>query len=566
MAKVDIKPYIGTKMILLAFNWEDGKNKANFLGFAIKRSPGFNHQIESWLPNRISFDGPKKGVEFSTDKFPIQKFMWWDNRLNYENKDIEYTYTVIPVTGNKDNPILENISSNTVKVKLLPDVKNGIGTYFNRAVVSSQAFSQKFPNGINENNKQAAFEWLADGLEKVVPGFIENATSIEGAIYHLEDTYWILPAFENTSKSVSLVIDRAKLTGKTPDLTNDNAIKMLGNKPNIALIPRKHTSIMHNKFLVNVNGNNAQSVLMGSANFTTDGLTQQANYLHTIECPELAELYLQRKRLLNNDPERSQINKDADWSQIINFNGASIRVFFPPEYKPPKSSGEEPERKAMTPIIEAIKSAQYSVIFSLFSPTDEELRDAIFNKADEGKMMFGLINEISDTEPKDESDRADAKTKVEIYHRSKDKKDVYGHKNYSKDTVPDGFWWETSGIGAKKYPVFIHHKFILIDGETDHPILYTGSANMSNNSNYNNDENILEIRDATDLSCIYFAEFMRLYEHYRARTQWDDFVKKGDQSTYKLTNNSDWAKDDYTEGNPKYKTRLIMVGKKDILG
>lgn len=41
MTAVKIKPYPATKVILLAFNWADGKNRTDFLGFAIKRSPGF---------------------------------------------------------------------------------------------------------------------------------------------------------------------------------------------------------------------------------------------------------------------------------------------------------------------------------------------------------------------------------------------------------------------------------------------------------------------------------------------------------------------------------------------
>src|SRR5205823_5088689 len=69
--------------------------------------------------------------------------------------------------------------------------------------------------------------------------------------------------------------------------------------------------------------------------------------------------------------------------------------------------------------------------------------------------------------------------------------------------------------------VHIHHKFIVIDGETDDPTIYTGSANLSNNSTHKNDENLLEIKGNPELARTYFAEFMRLYEHYRARALWN---------------------------------------------
>jgi len=41
--------------------------------------------------------------------------------------------------------------------------------------------------------------------------------------------------------------------------------------------------------------------------------------------------------------------------------------------------------------------------------------------------------------------------------------------------------------------VRVHHKFVVIDGETDKPIVYTGSANFSGNALHHNDENLIEI-------------------------------------------------------------------------
>ena len=67
----------------------------------------------------------------------------------------------------------------------------------------------------------------------------------------------------------------------------------------------------------------------------------------------------------------------------------------------------------------------------------------------------------------------------------------------------------------------IHHKFIVIDAETENPIIYTGSNNLSENSTHHNDENLLEIKGSPELAQTYFAEFIRLYEHYRARALWN---------------------------------------------
>ncbi len=75
-----------------------------------------------------------------------------------------------------------------------------------------------------------------------------------------------------------------------------------------------------------------------------------------------------------------------------------------------------------------------------------------------------------------------------------------------------------------KYPpVIIHHKFIVIDAETESPIIYSGSANMGGNSVFNNDENLFEIKGSPRLARIYLAECLRLYEHYRARARFIEF-------------------------------------------
>src|SRR6266850_2091081 len=44
---------------------------------------------------------------------------------------------------------------------------------------------------------------------------------------------------------------------------------------------RSKTAIMHNKFLIKGKGGQPTDVLTGSANFTPEGLTSQANVLHT---------------------------------------------------------------------------------------------------------------------------------------------------------------------------------------------------------------------------------------------------------------------------------------------
>jgi hypothetical protein len=186
------------------------------------------------------------------------------------------------------------------------------------------------------------------------------------------------------------------------------------------------------------------------------------------------------------------------------------------------------QRTQIDTIVDAIGRAQRSVLFCLFSPTDAALRDACFNAGDKGLMMSGLVNAISARAARTGEDRqrdgatlnASELAAVELYHRSRKNRDVVDGKFFTQATVPDGFDVEMRQFPGEKPPPFppviVHHKFVVIDAEGAQPIVYSGSANMSENSEHRNDENLLEIRDAR-IAAIYLAEFLRLYEHYRAR-------------------------------------------------
>ena len=55
----------------------------------------------------------------------------------------------------------------------------------------------------------------------------------------------------------------------------------------------------------------------------------------------------------------------------------------------------------------------------------------------------------------------------------------------------------------------MHTKYLLIDPLSDDPLICTGSANFSENSLTNNDENMVLIRGSTRVADIYMTEFDR---------------------------------------------------------
>jgi len=581
------RAYTSPTLVLLAMDWPAGKDFADFLGFAILRSPGFRPgEQQGFLRNKIGFNPPQPNSQpLTSDVAPFQKFHWWDGAISEADRGKTFKYTITPVRGTgPDDLALQHDAETTISLTLPQVEEDGIATWFNRAVVSSQAFSQEFPDP--KSKIPEVMDWLANGLEEAFAQILSGAKKIEGAIYHLTDNHWVVPAFKGFKGKLSLVYE-----DRSNDRTDRPAIDLL-DSDRFEGKPRSKTNIMHDKFLVDMDGGR---VLMGSANFTPEGLTSQANLLHIFKSPQLAKLYAERGQLIADDPTIGETAKTTGWSQPVKVGKTTVRVFFSPE---PKN-----KRVSIDTVIKSVKGAKSSVIFCMFDPTDPKLITSLLATSDRKKLLYGLLNSISDptAKTKNRSDSGEAplkpspgtQIKVTLFNRSRKDKKVLAYSFFRPGATPAGFLPELSSVdlssestlpppktGQKKRgppAVHIHHKFIVIDGETDDPTIYTGSANLSNNSTHKNDENLLEIKGNPELARTYFAEFMRLYEHYRARALWNvaqgagakrrqkGRSKKGaagavaDAFTLKRSRDA-WVKDAYKPGTAEFRARTQLAG------
>jgi len=596
MNQATVKPFLSPTLVLLALNWEDGINQNDFLGFAIKRTPGFRPKLgakpndSDWLPNRLGFNGPNpNGADMPSNTNPIQHFQWWDAKINTEDRGTTFTYEVYPVKGTPENLVLVNEAMATIDCKIPQIEEQRIGTYFNRAVVSSQAFAREFGHITTKEQYDEALAWLSNGMNEAVQNFIKESKGFQlaGAAYHLTDNEWVIPEFQDFDDPASFIYfyKAPSASGKSPgDNANQPTLAALQKKKNITFYERTKTSIMHDKFMVRTKGdeeNQAIAVLTGTANFTTDGLTQQANVIHTFESPKLAGYYLDRQILLRDDPTVSETAIHAEWSPIVQVGDADIRVFFAPEAPAgnPKK-GTPGSRNSIDEVVNAVKNATSSVFFSLFSATDKELLDACTSVADNGKLMRGLVNQISQTDPAQKDQKTENASTVAatwLYEKSKQDNMVVGHDSFGQNQTPTGFWQESNVLQDPTKPkpkpkegkkssgipnVYVHQKIVIVDGETDHPTIFVGSANLSGNSTWHNDENLLEITNCPRLGKTYVAEFMRLYEQYRARFSWNRRQANGGKAsdTFTLAHDASWAKKDFTEGTMEYISRLAFVG------
>jgi phosphatidylserine/phosphatidylglycerophosphate/cardiolipin synthase-like enzyme len=584
-SQTKVRAYTSPTLVLLAMDWPDGKSFPDFLGFAILRSPGFQPgEKDGYLLNKVGFAPPSSNSQsLPSSVSPIQKFLWWDSAITSADRGKKFVYTVTPVRGTGPQDLHLQHQFETALTLTVPQVeRDNISTWFNRAVVSSQAFSHRFPDP--KKDLVNAMIWLANGMQEAFPAILKGASQIDGAIYHLTDNQWVVPALKQFKGSLSIVYEDRK-----NDTTSLPAIKLL-KSPRFHGDPRSKTNIMHDKFLVDTKGNR---VLMGSANFTPEGLTSQANLLHILQSRQLASLFDARQKLLRPDPAVPKTAQAAAWSGPVQVGKASIRVFFSPE---PTN-----KRVSMDTVVKAVKGAKKSVAFCMFSPTDVELLTALLKTGDQHKLLYGLLNSISDPNNKkaDLSSSGEPPTrpspatqiKVTLYNRSRKDKKVLAYSYFRPGSTPAGFLPELSAVdmtskstlpppksnGKKKHfvpAVHIHHKFIVIDAETQNPTIYTGSANLSKNSTNRNDENLLEIKGCPELAQTYFAEFIRLYEHYRARALWNMAhpVQKGKSanavnpqnnpklaSTFTLKKKrDDWVRKAYKAGTPEFIARTTL--------
>jgi phosphatidylserine/phosphatidylglycerophosphate/cardiolipin synthase-like enzyme len=120
--------------------------------------------------------------------------------------------------------------------------------------------------------------------------------------------------------------------------------------------------------------------------------------------------------------------------------------------------------------------------------------------------------------------------------------------------------------GLNSHVKFIHTKYLLVDPLTTNPVVVTGSANFSDASTTDNDENMLVISGDTRVADIYLTEFMRLFTHlrFRGRVQVPRDQRAPDphepevKSRRHLHETDKWAKEYFEAGTPKARERLLF--------
>lgn len=211
-------------------------------------------------------------------------------------------------------------------------------------------------------------------------------------------------------------------------------------------------ALMHNKFCVL----DDETVMTGSMNPTINDNYLNNNNLIILKSRTLAQNYLDEFSEL----KQNIYGKGGKIKKPIVFIGdIKIENYFCPE------------DNCKLHVINALKGANSSIYFMVFSFTDEDIGNLVWNKNYQGLDIKGIF---------DASQLSD-------YSRYDDLKGV-------------------SIVDKNKYK--LHHKVFIIDNKT----VITGSYNPSKNANQYNDENIMIIYDEATARK-YILEFERLFYH-----------------------------------------------------
>ena len=582
-----VRAIAGSYVILLGMD-ATPQAASDLLGFGIRRKD-WARDREDWLEGMRTFEEtaphPMPGELFGTNKQPIQGFLWGDYTVK---PDRRYTYTIVPITGTPAVPV--EGKGLAVDVTTESEESGTHAVFFNRGVAASQAYSRKFgtlspdewetihrhPKVVQGHHEgdghqpEDVWVWLSRGLQESMLSFIGRASGpqfgLRAAVYEFNYPP-VLKAFaaarDERGADVRIVYDsRGDQPGwssyeamtangvipATPDYVRpdypDQADSSGQPAPSVVKGRRANpSSISHNKFIVLLQDGEPIEVWTGSTNITTGGIFGQSNVGHAVRDPAVAKAYLDYRERLFGDPDSKQL-------RTANIAAAPDPVGLPePGITPifsPRPTRKTAGRTVLDWYAERMDGTEHQMVCFTAAFGVNALIQAVLAK-EVGFLRYVLLEKKDDKE-------------MQVIGKDKDNRIAYGAL-IDKDTY--GQWLheqllrDSSGQDVNVHVKYVHTKYMLIDALTDDPLVITGSANFSDASTEDNDENMLIIRGDTRVADIYLGEFMRLFNHMYFRDLLDQ--AQAGVNSY-LAPDSSWTAPYYDPTTDRHKERVLFSG------
>lgn len=529
----------GSYVVMLGINMNK-KESAGVLGFAIERIDHDNNDKHDWLLGFKTFPGTRlaKNEFVSTRKHPIQSFLWSDftTRLGHR-----YTYRIVAMRGAPGSLVEGEDVSVTIAMEREDEGTHAV--YFNRGIAGSQAYARKFGNKRPQSvANRAAWKWLSRGLEEAIIAFIDQAKGpgqkLRAAIYEFQHEP-VLDAFRRAAErgvDVKIIVD-ARANNSDPELCypkvrNEEAIMKAGIGDLVVPRTKSPSYIAHNKFIVLADNDVPVKVWTGSTNITDGGIFGHSNVGHLVRDREVAASFMSYWEELSGDPSNTPLKTWTESTTPV-----------PADLPPKKTTTIFSPRKSLEALewySARMDAAPGAIFFTAAFGVNDLLANVLRKKKD--YLRYVLLESEGRTE-------ADKRKLAEIQSDRLNRVavgSVLGKGAFDR-------WIEERTTGLNEHVKYIHTKYMLIDPLGKDPLVITGSANFSNASTRDNDENMLVIRGNRRVAEIYLGEFMRLFGHHYFRYIQEQFNARDEVTGKKgnLAPDDSWRLPYYEPGTPK---------------
>ncbi|WP_162944655.1 phospholipase D-like domain-containing protein [Flavisolibacter nicotianae] len=585
--------YKGDAMTLLAFDLDEDKT-TDFVGFTIKCQPGSNSPY--FLINTLRFEDKYREDEqlhavsapLGTDKAPIQKFRWLhvpgDAHQPLNNPFYgEYIYTVTPRYW-KNNALQPLDAALSVKVKInvepFRSQTKKITLGFTRGFVSSQAYVRRFglnaalrpPQTVNTlvfdtrgqsgttNNEPYTFKdqyaWTGFTAHRQLFAFLEEVradaqSSLDVFAYDLDEPDMCALFLSLAAEGrIRIILDNASLHTQ-PD-TKKGQLKSFEDqfeeaflkvkKGKAAIVRGKFSRFSHDKVILQKKNNVPVKVLTGSTNFSLNGLYINANHILIFDDTSVAGLYADVFEK-SFSKELMKAFSSTPLAQAPNRAGGVDYACF--NFSPHKKG---PADTLLNHIANTIDRASRCVLFSVMDvtgggPVLEHLRNESNNT---NVLSYGITD---NGDPADPADLVSGQKTKTVRYTAGSRKGVLVNTRQSSAKLPPPFNKEPSYRAHK-----IHHKFVVVDFNSNNAKLYCGSSNLAAGGEQANGDNLIEISDR-DIATVFAIEAVRLVDHYAFRTAVDT---NGETRPLVLDKTDKWCRRYYNKDDIKYIDRLYF--------
>lgn len=483
--------------------------------------------------------------------------------------------TNLPAKTYEGNPVPlayadEGLTTNDI---LITTKHGNVSAAFTNGILSTQWLSHALGNPtkdeviahIQKEGDQIR-QYLTGDVLGMVRELLERAGQEDGAkvklaLYELEDEE-LQKLLVARSQQVRLILSNTSKDSKTNEWDNENSASrsQLKNTPGLEIHDRmfNNAHIGHNKFAVLIGADGTpKAVMTGSTNWTFRGMCAQSNNAVIIESPELAKEYSDFwDRLLNDTnlftvpaplsagtknvqgPEIRAANAQP-LSELALADNTDVTLWCAPNTAAKTKKDDVPPDLAA--VYSMMRKANDAILFAVFLPSRSGktsiIEEAIsLGTSDPSLIVYGAVSDPmampNYVPPPPKGDGGDGEE-----DQPKGKKPpqpaVYDKGNIhivraaaltSGDVVGD-FEAELPRAGI----AIIHDKIVVVDPLSDTGFVVMGSHNLGYKASYENDENLLIIRNNPTLVQAYAVHVMDLYDHYRYRAVQMELQGKGKQ-------------------------------------